>query len=328
MIYKSYLIENKINTIKNKIFLFYGENLGLKNDFKREIKLNYSKANISSFSQDEILKNQNNFQESFLNGSLFEDLKIYFIDQTNDKIFDLICDLEKKIENQKIYLFSDILEKKSKLRNYFEKSKNLGVVACYNDNEIGLKKILLAKLKDFEGLTSENINFIINNANLDRTKLNNEIDKIKTYFIHNKINNSELLKLLNLRENDNFNELKDAALNGDNNRTNVLLNDTIIEQDKLIYYIITINQRLIKLREILSIENKTVEQTIETLRPPIFWKDKNKVLSQVKKWNIAKINKMLQSSFSLEKQFKSNSELDKNILIKKFLIDVCNCANS
>ena len=241
MIYKSYLIENKINTIKNKIFLFYGENLGLKNDFKREIKLNYSKANISSFSQDEILKNQNNFQESFLNGSLFEDLKIYFIDQTNDKIFDLICDLEKKIENQKIYLFSDILEKKSKLRNYFEKSKNLGVVACYNDNEIGLKKILLAKLKDFEGLTSENINFIINNANLDRTKLNNEIDKIKTYFIHNKINNSELLKLLNLRENDNFNELKDAALNGDNNRTNVLLNDTIIEQDKLIYYIITIN---------------------------------------------------------------------------------------
>ena len=35
MIHKSYLVENNFNTIQNKIALFYGENQGLQNDFKK-----------------------------------------------------------------------------------------------------------------------------------------------------------------------------------------------------------------------------------------------------------------------------------------------------
>ena len=38
MIYKSYLLEQNINSIKNNIVLFYGENLGLKNELKEKIK--------------------------------------------------------------------------------------------------------------------------------------------------------------------------------------------------------------------------------------------------------------------------------------------------
>ena len=38
MIYKSYLVENNFSVFKEKLTLFYGENLGLKNDFKKIIK--------------------------------------------------------------------------------------------------------------------------------------------------------------------------------------------------------------------------------------------------------------------------------------------------
>ena len=40
MISKSYLLESNINQIDKNLILFYGENLGLKNDFKSKIKLN------------------------------------------------------------------------------------------------------------------------------------------------------------------------------------------------------------------------------------------------------------------------------------------------
>ena len=38
MIYKSYIFEKNLNTLKEKLVLFYGENLGLKNYFKKPSK--------------------------------------------------------------------------------------------------------------------------------------------------------------------------------------------------------------------------------------------------------------------------------------------------
>ena len=38
MIYKSYIVEENFKILKNDFALFYGENLGLIQDFKEEIK--------------------------------------------------------------------------------------------------------------------------------------------------------------------------------------------------------------------------------------------------------------------------------------------------
>ena len=78
------------------------------------------------------------------NISLFEKKKIFLIDQANDKILNIIEELKPKLEEHKIYLFSELLDKKSKLRNSFEESNETGVVPCYQDNEITLKKIILS----------------------------------------------------------------------------------------------------------------------------------------------------------------------------------------
>ena len=117
-------------------------------------------------------------------------------------------------------------------------------------------------------------------------------------------------------------------MSGNTNKTNKLLSDTVLESDKIIFYITILNQRLIKLKEILSKNSRSLEQTIETLKPPIFWKDKAQVLEQSKKWNLKKINNTLKKTFDLELKHKSNSILNKNILIKKLLIDICIAANA
>ena len=66
--------------------------------------------------------NKDNFISNIFNKSLFEE-KIYFINQVNDKILDIIKEVDGKLEDQEIYLFSEILEKKSKLRNFLRTQK-------------------------------------------------------------------------------------------------------------------------------------------------------------------------------------------------------------
>ena len=143
MIYKSYIIEQNISQLfKHKIFLFYGENEGLKNEFKRILKNNNRDAKILLFYQEEILKDKDLLSKEILNKSLFDEKKILFIEHANDKILSFIEDIANKIDEEKIIIFSNILEKKSKIKSNFENSKYFGISACYSDNEITIRKII------------------------------------------------------------------------------------------------------------------------------------------------------------------------------------------
>ena len=329
MIYKSYLIEQNINLLDKNLFLFYGENLGLKNELKDKIKFQNKNAEIINLSQDDIISNIDNFFNEILNISLFDEKKIYFINQVNDKILDAIKIIEPKIDSQKFYLISESLDKRSKIRNYFEKSNNCGVVACYIDNEISFKKIIIERLKNYKGVTTENINLISNKCNLNRDKLNNELDKIYTFFLEKNIDRNKLEILLDNKINNDFSLLKDEAFNGNKIETNKLLSDTIIDSEKNVLYLNIINQRLLKLNEIFKLIGQTsLEKAIDMLKPPIFWKDKPAFLKQAKKWNMNKIKKILNKTYNIELEIKSNSIVNKNILLKKLLIDICNLANA
>ena len=329
MIYKSYLIEKNISAINENLVLIYGDNVGIHDEIKKEIKKTFKESEILLFNQDEILKNPNLIFTEITNISLFEKGKIILINQSNDKITKIIEELSQYLDKQKIFLFAEILEKKSKLRNYFEKSNNFAVVPCYEDNEQTLKRIILDKLKGFRGLNTENINIIIKNVNSDRSKLNNELNKIFTFFQNKVVDTINLEKLLNIRVNEDFKFLRDAALLGDKTKTNSLLSDTYFDTDKNIFYLNLFYQRLSKLKEITKMEkNKSEEQKINALKPPIFWKEKPNFIEQTKKWNNKKINEKLKELYGLECSFKSNSVLNKEIALKKFIVDVCVSANS
>ena len=327
MIHKSYLVEQKIEKIDKGITLFYGENLGLIDDFKELIRKYNKKSEIIRFNEEEIIKKNVVFFREISSDSLFSEKKVIFIDQASDKILDLIQEVEKIDLKESVYLFSSILEKKSKLRAFFEKSKKYNIVPCYEDNEVTLKKIILQSLKDFKGITTENINLIIDNCSLNRTKLKNELDKIKSFFHDKILRTAEIEKLLNIKTNNDFDKLKDAALLGNRKNTNKLLSDTILEAEKNIFYLNSINQRLGKLLEINN-NNSNLEKAINDLRPPIFWKDKPNFISQAKVWNQKKIKIIMKNTYDIEIKIKSNSSIDKNLLIKKLLVDMCELANA
>jgi DNA polymerase III subunit delta len=328
MLYKSYLLEQNIKGLEKKFNLFFGENLGLKNDLKKTIKRTNESCEILNLYQDDILKDQNKFFSEINNISLFQKKKIYFIDQVNDKILEIVKEIEPIIDTNKIFLFADLLDKKSKIRNHFESSKNLGLVPCYPDNQIGIRKIIIDKLKGFDGLSPENINLIVDNSNLDRTKLNNELEKILIFFHNKKIETEKLEIILDTKTNDDFNILRDKALCGIKKETNKLLSETVFESEKSNFYINAINQRLNKLLDLFSFKEKNLESAMSKLKPPVFWKDKENFIAQAKKWNISKIKFFLKETYNLEIEIKSNATISKNILIKKLIIDLCAAASS
>ena len=331
MIFKSYVLEQNLKSIDNcKIILFYGENQGLKEEFKKNIKeanKNNEKLNLL---QDEIIKNENLLINEISNKSLFNNKKIIFIDQVNEKILNIIEEMAEDVSDEKIVIFAGNLDKKSKLRSYFEKSKLCGIVACYQDNEITIKKIITNKLSDYQGLSTQVINFIIQNTGLDRSKVNNEIEKIKSCFLEKKINLEKIDLLLNIKTNDDFNKLKDEALKGNKIKTNKLLADTVFEPESNINYLNSINQRINKLYEIEKMKqnNSNTETLVSSLKPPIFWKDKPVLIEQTNKWNENKIKKALEKTYTVELQIKTGSGIKNDLLIKNLMIDLCTVANS
>ena len=306
MLFKSYIVEKNINTINQNLILFYGENIGLKNYFKYALKKNDDYESLS-FNQDEVIKNKNLIINEVSNISLFGKKKIIFIDQVNDKLLDMAKEISGIIGENKIVFFSDILDKKSKVRGFFEKDENCAAIACYPDNEITIKKIILERLIGFEGLSTQNLNIIIDNCKLNRIKLNNELEKIITCFQDKKIVTEKLQALLNITSNEDFNLLKDAALTGNKITTNRLLNDTLIESDKGVYYLNVINQRLNKLKEINNIKgSNSLEDKIKNLKPPIFWKDKPIIERQLQIWSFEGVKNLIYKINDLETKIYSS----------------------
>ena len=289
MIVKSYIAEQDYSALNNyKSILFYGENAGIKEDYKEFVREKSGDTEIINLFQEELIKNNEIILEEVNNSSLFSAKKIIFINNVSDKIFNLISTcIEKANEDIKFYIFSEILDKKSKLRNYFEKDKKNAVIACYQDDERRLTSYINLKLKGYNGLSPEVINLIIGNSNLDRRVIKNEISKIKLCFKDKIIKKDQLEELLNIKSDTTFDKIRDACLLGDSKKVNKLLGELDFQSESFVFYLYSLNNRAMKLLEIINTNEQTkdVDIALETIKPKIFWKDKPIYLQQIKKWN-------------------------------------------
>ena len=102
---------------------------------------NQRKSSISIYSENEILENSENLYNHILSESLFSQKKIIIVNRASDKILKIIEYLnEKSFSDVFIIINAKNLEKKSKLRSFFEKSKEFIAIAFYPDNNQTLAK--------------------------------------------------------------------------------------------------------------------------------------------------------------------------------------------
>ena len=310
MIIKSYQLQN-ININTNKFILFYGINEGLKKEEILKLILSENKENINKFEEKEILDNTDNFLNSILSKSLFEDKKIIIINRVSEKILDLIKEIIKKnISDISIILSSNNLEKKSKLRTFFEKNKETICTAFYADTPSVLLRYAQNILKKNNiKISQENLNLIVNKCNGDRGILNNELEKIKSYTLGGKsITTDKIIKLINLVENHSITELIDNCLAKNYKRTLTILNENNFSKEDAISIIKIFILKLKKLLKLVNDYNlnRSLSETIDNAKPPIFWKDKEIIKQQITLWTSKQLNKAIFDLLELELQIKKN----------------------
>ena len=309
MILKSYELDKNINS---KIFLFHGINEGQKEEIiEKKFKPLFGE-NLFKYLENEIFSDIDNFYNQVLSKSFFEKNKLIIIKDASDKIKNEIEVLkEKNLDDIKIILISNILDKKSKLRNLFEKEKDLVSIAFYSDNNQTLSTITKTFFsKKNIPISQESINLIVSRANGDRKSLNNELSKIENFLTNKKkITIEEIYILTNLSENYSINELVDNCLAKNKDKILYIINENNFSFEDTIIIIRTFlakAKRLIKLNQNMQI-HKNIDQTIINFKPPIFWKDKELVKKQIKIWTLDKTYKLIDEINKIELNVKKNS---------------------
>ena len=326
MIVKFY--ELKKNLDKNiNFFLLYGSNKGLVDETVKDSFKTNSSSEIINYDESDILNNVGNFKEEILNKSFFNDKKLIFINRVSDKILKIIEELiEQKIKDTKIVLISSILEKRSKLRGFFEKNSSTIIVPFYEDNNQTLFFLAEKFFKEQKiKISSENINLIVERSKGDRINLKNELKKIQNFsYKKTSINTDEILKLTNLAENYNISELVDQCLAKNKRKTLRILNENNSFQEDNIIILKTFLFKLKRLKK-LKIdleEKKSIDIVLTSHRPPIFWKDKDLIKQQLKIMTLHQINQLMNNVNNLELLIKKNSQIS-NQITNNFILENC-----
>ena len=337
MIIKNYEVQkNKSNFSKYNFFLLHGENQGLKKDIRKFIKTAIEQKDntveILFLYENEILDNEENFYNFVYAGSLFSNKKIITIYAATDKIIKKISDIyDKYPENVFLIIFSQILGKRSKLRNFFETNKKTICIPCYLDNEKDLKVIAQSELKKNNiMLSQETVNLLIEKSNSDRNNLRNEIEKIHLYSL-----NKKKLELNDIKSLINF--------SGDY-KSDIFINECLcgnIKQYKKIIselYVNTVNQILLlrilsnKIQRLLKIKaeeskSNNVDNLISKVKPAIFWQEKSLVKKQLSIWSLNDLKKIIGEINDTELLCKKNPKISK-IIFFNFFSEICKKANN
>jgi DNA polymerase-3 subunit delta len=331
MIIKSHELETfKIQNID--YFLFYGPNTGLMEEIINKIFKPTFTKNIINYEEGELLDNIHSFKEMVFNKSFFDDEKFIIINRASNKILNIIQELiDSKITDLKMIIKTGKLEKKSKLRDYFEKHKSTVITAFYEDNYRSLQSMVHKIFKEKKiNISNEIINLIIERSKGNRINITNEIQKILSYAErHNKINLEDVIKLTNLAENYSVSELVDQNLAKNKKKTINILNENNLNSDENILIIRTFLNKLKRLKKIkidLN-QNKNIDQVLSSSRPLIFWKDKDIIKQQLNKYSFSDIKLLINKVNNLELIIKKNNQISDQIL-NNFILENLISTNS
>ncbi len=311
MIIKNFELE-KLKSLKFNIHLIYGNNEGLKEDIIDHYYLKDFKGEILKYEEEEILKNKNDFISNLFTPSLFKVDKLVIISRVSEKFAGLLNEiLDKEIIETKIIIKTSNLEKKSKLRNFFEKEKKVICTPVYEDDTRSLNLVIQNYLREYKlSLSQEIKNILIERSKGDRINLINELTKLKNLSIgKKKISVEDVLKLSNLAENYSVFELSDNYLAKNSKKVSKILNENNFSPEDCILIIRTIlskSKRLLKIRSEVD-NNKNLEKVLSSLRPPIFWKEKDIVKKQVQSWSTNEVKEIIYKINDLEVLVKKNN---------------------
>jgi DNA polymerase-3 subunit delta len=301
----------KKDFFKGKIILLYGENQDLIKDLNEQILIKFKdeqKIQKNIFEED-IIKDPQNIINYYLNGSLFDENKnILVIKNSSDKIIETLNKIKSNIDENTIIINSEILLKNSKLRQFGEYDKLAVCIPCYQETKPDIIRFLTQQLQINKiQLPEKQIEIIINSSSLKRSKIKEVIEKLNLYKNSEKISDQvidEICTDMDLKKND---EIIDILLSKNEKNINDFMSNMSNYEKNLIEIIIILRSFIIKILDIQkNNKNLSIDERIEKYKPPIFWKDKDRIKNILKIWSANNLEKFLSNLNIIETEFKRN----------------------
>jgi len=317
VIIKTYKIKSALQ--ENNFYLFYGENTGLKEEVILEIRNKSPDSEYLNYYEKDILQDPNLFYEDIFSKSFFNDKKLIIIKDSSDKFLEIAKSiLEKGLQDLTIVLVADNLDKRSKLRGYFEKEKDLYCVPFYKDENSTLNTLTINFFnKEKISISQELINIIVSKCSRDRKNLLNELNKIKLFLQDKKkIDKFTLSKIINLADDHSLSEIVDNTLLKNKNQVSKMLNENDFVFEDMIILIRSFLKnikRLLNLKAQLGAKDN-INEIIQKYKPPIFWKDKEIVKRQSELWEKSELILLIKKTNNTELMLKKNSQIYKQII--------------
>ena len=301
----------KKDFFKGKIVLLYGENQDLIKDLNEQILIKFKdeqKIQKNIFEED-VIKNPENTINYYLNGSLFDENKnILVIKNCSDKIIETLNKIKNNIDENTIIINAEILLKNSKLRQFGEYDKLAICIPCYQETKLDIIKFLAQQLQINKiQLSEKQIEIIINSSSLKRSKIKEVIEKLNLYKNSEKISDQaidEICTDMDLKKND---EIIDILLSKNEKNINEFISNMSNYEKNFIEIIIILRSFIIKILDIQkNNKNLSIDERIERYKPPIFWKDKDRIKNILKIWSANNLEKFLSNLNIIETEFKRN----------------------
>ena len=301
----------KKDFFKGKIILLYGENQDLIRDLNEQIiiKFNDEQKIQKNIFEEDVIKNPENTINYYLNGSLFDENKnILMIKNCSDKIIETLNKIKNSINENTIIINSEILLKNSKLRQFGEYDKLAVCIPCYQETKLDIIRFLTQQLQINKiQLPGKQIEIIINSSSLKRSKIKEVIEKLNLYKNSEKISDQVIHEICtdnDLKKND---EIIDILLSKNEKNINEFISNMSNYEKNFIEIIIILRSFIIKILDIQkNNKNLLIDESIERYKPPIFWKDKDRIKNILKIWNTNNLEKFLCNLNAIETEFKRN----------------------
>ena len=285
---------------------------------------------VSKLNIENLIDNPSCLSEALSTYSLISNKRTVLLDLCNSSITKKITDivisaLKLEVDNYNLFIKADNLRTQSEFVKYINNSKLGLLVTCYEETLVNIKTKLLnifneKDLKFNNNFISELTSRFSNDSSINQM----EIEKLKTFLISNdEVNETTLLNLINNNSDANINKIAIYCGNGNVKEALFFYEKTVQSSISPISVIKTIFKHFKIIESVLYLVNNgnNIDYAMNSLKPPVFFKDKPHITAQTKLWTIKKINLVKKRLIDSEIKCKNNIINDK-LLIAQLVLSI------
>lgn len=245
--------------------------------------------------------------------NFFGDLKILRVGPVTDSHLAALKAVTEGPRTAFVLIEAGSLGPRSKLRQYFEKSKNAHAIACYRDDARDVGRLIDDVLTSNGVMLSRDARqYLQSLLGADRAVTRSELEKIRLYAgegtSKEPLEIQTIAALIGDSTEHTADDIAAAALSGQAAQADVLLSKAMTRGVNSVEITRALSRRVVRLLTALAYmeQGESVDGAMKKLRPPVFWKDKTAFQFQLQHWTAPALEQSLSALNDVEKTIKSD----------------------